>query len=155
MTGGSRPLQRAGAGRPVSKNARKDPWAGESDTVSYRIDLRGLKFFAYHGVLAEEQRRGQAFTVDVRLDCPGPPPAGDHIDGTVDYAAVYETIRQVVTGGPYQLIETVARKAAVTVLAEFAPVGRVAVTVHKPGAPLPGAFDDVAVTMAVERDGGR
>ena len=33
-----------------------------------RIELRGLTFFAYHGVLPEERRMGNTFLVDLALD---------------------------------------------------------------------------------------
>jgi dihydroneopterin aldolase len=31
------------------------------------IHLRGMEFFAYHGVLAEEEKLGQRFIVDVDI----------------------------------------------------------------------------------------
>ena len=36
-----------------------------------RIELRGLTFFAYHGVLAEERRLGNTFVVDLVLEADG------------------------------------------------------------------------------------
>lgn len=120
--------------------------------VSYRITLLGLRFFAHHGVLAEELRRGQAFYVDLALDC-GPLPVDDDLGQTVDYAAVYDTVRQVVTGGPYRLLETAAQGVAASVLDSFPRVTGVTVTIHKPQAPLPGPVKDVMVTITRQRSG--
>lgn len=120
--------------------------------MSYRITMTGLRFFAHHGVLPEERRRGQAFYVDLAMDCAGPLPAGDRLDETVDYAAVYDMVRQVVIGGPHQLLETVVDRIARQVLAHFPPVTAVTVTVRKPQAPLPGLFQDVAVSARLVRD---
>ena len=36
---------------------------------SARIEIRGLRVFAYHGVLEEERRDGQTFVLDVWLEC--------------------------------------------------------------------------------------
>lgn len=119
--------------------------------MSYRITMTGLRFFARHGVLAEERRRGQAFYVDLALDCAGPLPADDRLEETVDYAAVYEVVRQGVTGGPHQLLETVVHRIARQVLDNFPPVAAVTVTVRKPQAPLPGMFQDVAVSARLVR----
>lgn len=121
--------------------------------MSYQITLLGLHFFAYHGVLAAEQRRGQAFFVDVVLDCTGSPPDDDDLAHTVDYAAVYDLVRRVMTGGPYKLLETVGQRVADGILAAFPPVDGVTVTLHKPGAPLPGPVRDVAVTITRQRGG--
>lgn len=124
-----------------------------------RIRLEGLRFFAHHGVLDEERRRGQVFLVDLDLDCRAPAEGRDDLAGTVDYAAVYGAVREVFTGeGPYNLIETLARRVAGEVLDGFPGVRRVVVTVHKPGAPLPGPFGGVSVQMEHTRsdpDGGK
>ncbi|HLS88631.1 MAG TPA: dihydroneopterin aldolase [Sphingobacteriaceae bacterium] len=119
--------------------------------MSYRITMAGLRFFARHGVLPEERRRGQAFYVDLALDCAGPLPAGDRLEDTVDYAAVYQVVRQVVTGGPHQLLETVVHRMARQVLDQFPQVAAVTVTLRKPQAPLPGPFQDVAVSARLVR----
>jgi dihydroneopterin aldolase len=56
----------------------------------------------------------------------------------------------IVGGEPYDLIETVAGKIADEVM-EDERVHSVVVTVHKPSAPIPLTFDDVAVTIRRSR----
>ena len=53
-------------------------------------------------------------------------------------------------GEPYDLIESVAGKIAEEVLRDER-LTAVEVTVHKPSAPIPLNFDDVAVTVRRER----
>lgn len=112
-----------------------------------RIDLRGLEVYAKHGVLDIEQDRAQMFRVDVSafLDL-RPPGNSDQLDDTVDYGALANEIREVVGGESHSLIERVAERVAETVLTH-ALVERTVVTIHKPGAPVDVAVDDVSVTV--------
>ncbi|GAA2672505.1 MULTISPECIES: dihydroneopterin aldolase [Actinosynnema] len=112
-----------------------------------RIELRGLKVHAHHGVFEHEKRDGQDFLVDVVvwLDLTRAA-ATDDLRETLHYGELAEAVAEVVAGGPHDLIETVAGRAADVVMAD----GRVTateVTVHKPHAPIPLTFADVAVTV--------
>ena len=78
--------------------------------------------------------------------------ASDDLAATVNYAEVFALARSVVEGAPCRLIEAVAERIAGGVLARFARVEAVRVTVHKPAAPLPGVFHDAAVTVVRARD---
>ncbi|MDY6298518.1 MAG: dihydroneopterin aldolase [Selenomonadaceae bacterium] len=118
-----------------------------------RISLEGMRFYGYHGCLPEERARGQAFLVDVGLTLPlAEAGSSDDLAATVNYAEVFALARSVVEGAPCRLIETVAERIAGGVLARFARVEAVCVTVHKPAAPLPGVFHDAAVTVVRARN---
>jgi dihydroneopterin aldolase len=111
------------------------------------IELRGLRGFGRHGVLESERRLGQTFLVDVRASVDTrPSAASDDVADTVDYGVVAESVLQIVEGEPVALLETLAQRICDAVLAH-APVQAVDVTVHKPSAPLPAPFDDIAVTI--------
>ena len=74
-----------------------------------RIRLRGLQFFAYHGVMDEEKTLGQRFFVDVDLmrdlSLAG---QSDQVQDTINYAEVYQVIKLIVTEERYHLIERLA-----------------------------------------------
>lgn len=113
-----------------------------------RVFLRGMVFFARHGVHAEEARLGQRFEVD--LDCfldLGPAAAADDADAAVRYDHLYETARKIVTGERTALIETVGARLADAVLARFDRVERVRVEIRKPGAPIEGVFETVGIEI--------
>lgn len=101
------------------------------------IELRGLVFYGYHGALAEERALGQRFVVDVRLGL-DLEPAGrsDDLARTVDYGKVAETIKRIVEGETFSLIEALAEAVAGQLLADYPQVERVRVRVEKPSAPL-------------------
>ncbi|MDH7479972.1 MAG: dihydroneopterin aldolase, partial [Syntrophomonadaceae bacterium] len=73
--------------------------------MTLTIVLKGMRFFAHHGVLPEERARGQEFLVDVELELPPDRELADDLDATVDYARVYATVRQVVEGPSCRLVE--------------------------------------------------
>lgn len=112
-----------------------------------RIMVRGMEFFAYHGLYAEEKAAGQRFVIDVELTL-DTSQAGrqDTLGATVDYSRVFTEVRDVVTGSRYKLIERLAHAIAERLLAHQA-LQEVRVVVHKPEAPLPGTFQDVAVEI--------
>jgi dihydroneopterin aldolase len=109
------------------------------------ILLEGMRFYAYHGVNAEERALGQRFTVDVAMavDLRRAGQTDDLAD-TVSYSDVYKLVRRIVEGPPRSLIEAVAAEIAAAILAEHETVARVTVTVRKPEAPLKGAMLDYA-----------
>ena len=80
--------------------------------------------------------------------------ASDDLADTVDYGALALFARDVVAGPSCDLIETVASRIADGVM-EMAPGAHaVEVTLHKPQAPIPAEFADVAVVARRSRGGG-
>jgi dihydroneopterin aldolase len=115
--------------------------------VSDRITLTGLRVRGYHGVFEHEKRDGQDFLVDVTvwLDLT-PAAASDDLVQTVHYGELAERVAAIVAGEPRNLIEAVAGDIAEEVLTDER-VRETEVTVHKPSAPIPLSFEDVAVTV--------
>jgi len=122
--------------------------------MSDRIALRGLRVRGRHGVFDQERRAGQEFVVDVVawLDL-RPAARSDDLADTLDYGALAKRVADVVGGEPCDLIETVAGRIAEDVLADVR-VHAVEVTLHKPHAPIPSAFAEVAVVVHRSRGGG-
>jgi dihydroneopterin aldolase len=119
--------------------------------VSDRILLTGLRARGRHGVFDFEREQGQDFLVDVALELDlGPAAATDDVAETVHYGELAERLVAVVTGEPVNLIETLAERLAEVCLADRR-VAAAEVTVHKPQAPIPHDFADVAVTLRRQR----
>ncbi|WP_110590552.1 dihydroneopterin aldolase [Microbacterium suaedae] len=117
------------------------------------IRLTGLAVFGRHGVFEHERRDGQEFRIDVVLELDTAPAAAtDDVADTVHYGELAERVAAIVGGDPVNLIETLAQRIADAVLAD-ARIAATEVTVHKPHAPIPAAFADVAVTIRRERAG--
>ena len=120
-------------------------------TTLDRIELRGLRVFARHGVLEAERQSGQEFIIDAVLWLDTrPAAAGDDVSKTVDYGALADRLVHLAKEPPVRLIETLAERLAAGCLSEPL-VAEVEITVHKPQAPIAHPFGDVAVVIRRER----
>lgn len=118
-----------------------------------RIELRGLRVRGHHGVFEHEKRDGQDFVVDVTvwMDL-APAAASDDLADTLHYGELAERAAAIVAGEPCDLIETVSARIADDVLTD-PRVQAVEVVLHKPQAPIPLDFADVAVVARRSRRG--
>jgi dihydroneopterin aldolase len=115
------------------------------------IALTGLTVRGHHGVFDFERREGQDFVVDVVLEVDTSTAAAtDDLTHTVHYGELAEVLAEVIGGEPVNLLETLAQRLADVCLAD-GRVFAVTVTVHKPQAPIPLSFTDVAVTITRSR----
>ncbi len=115
------------------------------------IRISGLEVWARHGVLPEEQQRGQLFRLDIALAIDlGPASTSDELADTVDYGMLSQRVHDAVATSRYDLIERVAADV-LTLCLEDERVQAAEVTVHKPSAPLPVPADEVSVTLRRER----
>lgn len=115
------------------------------------IELRGLAFYAYHGVLPEERQRGNNFVVDLTIEADiSKAISTDDLDDTVNYAAVYDVVKREMNV-PSMLLEHICGRIATTLLEEFEMLLRVSVCVVKKNPPIEGAGpceSAVRLTMA-------
>ncbi|MFN2517919.1 MAG: dihydroneopterin aldolase [Jatrophihabitantaceae bacterium] len=112
-----------------------------------RIALSGLRVRGHHGVFDFERRDGQDFVLDVVLALDvSVASTSDELGDTVDYGALAQQLARVVEGEPVNLLETLAERVAAGCLRDER-VTVATVTVHKPQAPIPLTFADVAVTI--------
>ena len=117
-----------------------------------RIELRGLTFFAFHGVLLEERQLGNRFVVNLVLEADiSRAVCTDNLGDTVNYAEVYEVVRREMAV-PSQLLEHVCGRIATALLDAFAPLQRVRVSVTKRNPPIEGAGScESAVSLTLAR----
>lgn len=119
-------------------------------TLDY-IELRGLRARGRHGALPAERELGQEFVVDAVLGLDTrPAAANDDLSRTVDYGSLAGSLVEAVEGEPVNLIETLADRLA-TICLEYRAVSEVEITVHKPSAPVPHPFTDIAVKIRRSR----
>ncbi|NQX12645.1 dihydroneopterin aldolase [Microbacteriaceae bacterium VKM Ac-2855] len=115
------------------------------------IVLTGLRVRAHHGVFDFERENGQDFVIDatVWLDTRDAA-AGDELADTVHYGELAIALADAVKRDPVDLIETLAERLADVAL-RWTRVAACRITVHKPDAPIPLDFVDVAVQITRER----
>ncbi len=116
------------------------------------IRIQNAVFYAYHGVLSDEQNLGGKFEVDVELFCDLSRGAKtDNLKETVDYERVYDCVRSVVVGHKFFLLERLGTEIANGILRQFSKVDRVVIRVRKPGAAVKGVIDHVEVEISESR----
>jgi dihydroneopterin aldolase len=114
-----------------------------------RIFLRGLKVDCIIGFIEWERRLPQTLVIDLELPCDCARAAGsDAVADTIDYKAVAKRVQGWVAESQFQLLETLAHKLALLLLAEF-DLAWVHVSVNKPGAL--SASRDVGVSLTRRR----
>ncbi|BBZ02446.1 7,8-dihydroneopterin aldolase [Mycolicibacterium chitae] len=120
-------------------------------SVTDRIELRGLAVRGNHGVFDHERRDGQEFLIDITLWLDlAAAAASDRLSDTYDYGVLAQRAAAIVGGEPRNLIEAVAGEIAEDVMTDER-VHAVEVAVHKPQAPIPLDFADVAVVARRSR----
>jgi dihydroneopterin aldolase len=122
-----------------------------TDRPADRIELRGIRALGVHGVLPEEQDRAQPFAIDldlvVDLRAAG---QSDDLADTIDYGAVTEAVVAEVAGPSAALLERLAERIALRVLALTGDrATAVTVTVHKLRPPV--AVDMVSAGVQITR----
>ena len=112
------------------------------------VFVKGLVLHAYHGVMQHEAKVGQTFRLDLQLAIDlAEASRSDKLKHTVSYDLVVKIASEAFVARRYRLVEAAAGAVADAVLARFAQVQAVTVTVHKPHAPIAATFDDVGVTI--------
>lgn len=107
-----------------------------------------MEFFGYHGVLPEENKLGQRFTVHLILELDlSKAGASDDLNETVNYAEVYEITKEIVEGKLYKLIEKVAEELAAALLNHFSKIEVCTVKITKPNPPIRGHYESVSVEI--------
>jgi 7,8-dihydroneopterin aldolase/epimerase/oxygenase len=118
------------------------------------IFIKGLVIHARHGVMEHETEVGQRFVIDLELYADLQESSrSDKLADTVSYSNVVAPATAAFKDINYRLLERAAGAVADAILAAFARVRAVKVTVHKPHAPIAAIFDDVGVVLTRSRHG--
>jgi len=114
-----------------------------------KIHLDNMVFYGFHGVYPEERKLGQRFNVnlcvytDDSLD-----KAITELKDTVDYTKVYAVVKSIMEGKQFELLENCANLMIDSILHDFPLVCRVKVSIEKPGVPINGTLNHVAIEMS-------
>ncbi len=115
------------------------------------ILLEGLTFYAYHGVLPQETKVGNEFTVDLRLYANFEKAAlTDELEGTVNYAEVFQAVETEMSR-PSLLLEHVCGRIGRRLLADFPMIEVVEVRLCKQNPPMGADVRRVGVEMRFSR----
>lgn len=112
------------------------------------IRIEMLEVFAHHGVLSEEQEKGQNFYVNAVLYTDiHKAGLGDNIFFSTDYGQVCQFIHNWMQENTYQLLESVAEKLSKAILLKYERITAVDLEIRKPEAPIPVPFGCVSIKV--------
>jgi dihydroneopterin aldolase len=116
--------------------------------MSDKISIKGIKGYGYHGVFDFEKRDGQDFFVDLEIDIDlSAASNSDLLSDSVDYSLLTAIAKEAVEKLQFDLIERLGGFIGDTIKENFPAVEKIAVTVHKPSAPVQESVTDIAVTI--------
>ena len=120
--------------------------------MSDKILIKGLSFFAKHGVFVEERILGQKFVItlilEVNLQETG---RKDDIVLGICYKNVIETVLDFCTKKTFKTLEGLSEHLAYKLLISFERLISVDITIEKPSAAISASFDYVAVNIKRDR----
>jgi dihydroneopterin aldolase len=113
----------------------------------FKIHIKGISCFGYHGVFEHEKVNGQEFIIDLELEYEASKAiVSDKLADTVDYGEIVKMVKQVVEKTRRDLIEVLANDLA-DMLLNLKLIKKVKIILHKPYAPVEVKVTDIAVIL--------
>ena len=116
------------------------------------IVLRNLRIYAYHGVMPQEEIVGDWYIINLRLHTSHQ--RATHTDllaDTVSYADVWSVVVREMNQ-PSKLIEHVCGRICRTLLAEFAIIDHVWISMQKSNPPIGADCDGCGIELDMGRE---
>lgn len=118
--------------------------------MTTKIVLKAMRFYAYHGVAEQERQVGNTFLVDLTLTAPlQRAVASDRLEDTINYAEVYETVREEMQI-PSRLLEHVAGRILDALHHRFPTLQAAEITLSKLNPPFGGDLLSASVVLCVD-----
>ena len=115
------------------------------------VYLKGLKFYAYHGVMPQESIVGNEYTIDLKLKTDITEAARtDDVTFALDYAKVYESVRQEMLV-PSHLLECAAARIVRRLFSDFPQIDYVELRLAKRNPPMGADIVEAGVQIEADR----
>ena len=86
----------------------------------YKVKIKEIKIFGYHGVYTNEKKNGQHFYLDIEyLSSIDIPKIKDNINEVIDYVDVIQYIKEVFNLSRYHLIEKTANNLVEKLISRY------------------------------------
>jgi len=116
------------------------------------IRIKKASFYAYHGVMKEEQRVGGKFEADIDMYINfAAAGVSDDLHKTINYETVYNYLLSIAQAKKSYLIETVSYKICELLFEKYDNLERLIVRVRKNNPPIGGVVDSVEVEIDTTR----
>lgn len=120
--------------------------------MSSKIYLRNVRFHAFHGVLSQERIVGNDYLVNLVLDYDfSSAMKTDDLQGTLNYAEVYQKVREEMAV-PSKLLEHVAGRIAHRLFSDFPEIQKLQLSITKVNPPMGADSDGAGVEVVLTND---
>ena len=99
------------------------------------VELKELRFYAFHGLYGEEKKTGNEFEVSLCVDFTPVETIIANIAATVNYARLYEIIKTEMQK-PRALLETLAMEIVETIHDSFPQISKADISIRKLQPPI-------------------
>lgn len=111
------------------------------------IELKEMIFHAYHGVMEQEKKVGNTYTVDVKIYFDfRKAMQTDDLKDTINYASIYEIIKQEMKVSS-NLIEHIALRIISKIKNNYSQIENIEIRLAKKNPPFGGDIKEVAVVI--------
>ena len=116
------------------------------------IKISGMEFFAYHGHYPEEKLAGNKFILNLTLwTDTTKAELSDNIEDTINYQAVYTTIKNNIENTKSNLLEHLARRILDALFNNYPDLIKAKLELNKMYPPMGGQIHSVGVVLEKER----
>jgi 7,8-dihydroneopterin aldolase/epimerase/oxygenase len=120
-----------------------------------KLSVVNAKYYAYHGVLAEEKKIGGKYEVDIDMYYNSSDAAlKDDVQHAINYEDALFLVDEIMGDESYDLIETVASEILNALMDKFDALQEATVRVRKLNAPLKAVVDYVEAEQTIVRNKG-
>ena len=113
------------------------------------VELKQVRFFAYHGLYPEERKTGNEFEVNLSVSFEPAEGEVNDIGATVNYAALFDLVKRQMEK-PAGLLESLVISIAADIKAAFPQTKKISVAVAKLHPPIAKFTGQVCVTFQKE-----
>jgi dihydroneopterin aldolase len=113
------------------------------------VELKGLRFFAYHGLYAEEKKIGTEYEVNLAVSFLSEKNIISHLTESIDYAALHELIRKEMQV-QRDLLETFVTELCENIHQQFPIIKKIVVSIFKLHPPMEKFTGSVGVKYEKE-----
>ena len=111
------------------------------------IRMEGMKFYAFHGVMPQENVVGSYFYIDLKLKTDFTRAAEtDKLEGTVSYADIYTTVKEEMET-PSKLLEHVCQRIAQRIFTDFPTIEAIDIRLNKENPPMGACAKNIGVEV--------
>jgi len=117
----------------------------------FRILIKNLNLFGYHGVREEEKTNGQNFLFNITIYIKKDSLVDDNIESTVNYSDVIKLVKKINSKERFNLLEILSQNLAARILNMSQLIEKVKVRVEKTAPPIEENLQSVGVECTLER----